>query len=164
MGGGKSANSRFFSFALSAFAFFRALFSSRFRALFLASRSRARKKRRRPPLLASSLCHRLPHCPAALLDAKGGQSSELLIPKLIFRLYRPIFFMDFKTLTFALSLQNENLEAIQSLCRIKRYCLCESIALKVRNPQYQPIQSLVSVEICLYNRKLSIGIGICTIL
>jgi hypothetical protein len=33
-----------FSFALGAFAFFRTLFSSRFRALFFASRSRARKR------------------------------------------------------------------------------------------------------------------------
>jgi hypothetical protein len=39
-----------FSFALGAFAFFRALYSSCFPAIFLASRSRARKKRRRPPL------------------------------------------------------------------------------------------------------------------
>ncbi len=39
----KSANSRFFSFALGAFAFFRAFFSSRSHAFFLASRSRAQK-------------------------------------------------------------------------------------------------------------------------
>jgi hypothetical protein len=72
--------------------------------------------------------------------------------------------MDFNTLRVTSSLQNEDLEAIQLLHRIKRYFFCESIALKVRNPQYQRIQSLVSVEICLYNRELSIGIGICTIL
>jgi sterol desaturase/sphingolipid hydroxylase (fatty acid hydroxylase superfamily) len=44
----KSANSRFFSFALGAFAFFRAFFSSRFRAFFLASRSQARKREKSP--------------------------------------------------------------------------------------------------------------------
>ncbi len=44
MGGRKSANSRFFSFALGAFAFFHAFFSLRFRALILPSRSRARKR------------------------------------------------------------------------------------------------------------------------
>jgi hypothetical protein len=41
----KSANSRFFSFALGAFAFFRAFFSSRSRTFFKASRSRARKRK-----------------------------------------------------------------------------------------------------------------------
>ncbi len=70
--------------------------------------------------------------------------------------------MDFNKLTVASSLQNEDLET-PSLHRIKRYFLCLSIALKVQSPQYQPIQSLVSVEICLYNRKLSIGIRIHTI-
>jgi hypothetical protein len=89
--------------------------------------------------------------------------SELPIQIPIFRLYRPIFFMDFNTLKFASLVQIEDLEAIQLLYRIKRYFCCWSIALKVRNPQYQLIQSLVSVEICLHNRKLSIGIGICMI-
>ncbi len=44
MGGRKSANLRFFSFALGAFAFFRAFFSSRFRALILPLRSRVQKR------------------------------------------------------------------------------------------------------------------------
>jgi hypothetical protein len=50
--------------------------------------------------------------------------SELPIPIPIFRLYRPIFFMDFNTLRVASSLQNEDLEALQSLHRIKRYFFC----------------------------------------
>jgi hypothetical protein len=50
--------------------------------------------------------------------------SELPILTPIFRLYRPIFLVDFNTWKIASSLQNEDLLAIQSLHRIKRYLLC----------------------------------------
>ncbi len=71
-------NSRFFSFALGAFAFFRAFFSSCFRALFFASRSQARKhesakarKKRRRPLLDSR------ESQLSLLNNEGSIDSPL---------------------------------------------------------------------------------------
>jgi hypothetical protein len=39
-----------------------------------------------------------------------------------------------------------------------------NIAFKIHNPQYQQIQLLMFVKMCLYNCKLSIGIEICLIL
>jgi hypothetical protein len=53
VGGGKSANSRFFSFTLGFFAFFRALFSSRFRALFWL-RARERESAKKAPAPTSA--------------------------------------------------------------------------------------------------------------
>ncbi len=83
-GGRKSANLRLFSFALSAFAFFR--------ALFLASRSRVRKKCRCPPLQRTyrKNCWNL-------LDYQNTYISRYTVPlrtDAIFKLKIRFFFVD----------------------------------------------------------------------